>query len=117
MTLDITQLRERVATRFPDVEQVDDSVVRFIRKTGESPFAVYYLDIGQDLPATQEALTKYQDRVIGSRYFEGRQSLQWSNYLYFLMGEDRFATSEVRQATELIERDRIYARKFVIPEE
>ena len=117
MTLNISQLRERVAARFPDVEQVDDSIVRFTKKAGELPFAVYYLDVAQDLPRTQETLTKYQDRVIGRHYFEGRKSLQWSNYLYFVTSGDRLASSEMRQAKELIERDRSYARKFVIPEE
>jgi recombinational DNA repair ATPase RecF len=117
MTLEIAQLRKSVATRFPGAEQLDDSIIRFTRNHGELPFAVYYLDIGRDLPGTQEMLTKYQDRVIGGHYFEGRKSLQWSNYLYFVISGDRLASSEVRQAKELIERDRSYARKFVISEE
>jgi len=117
MTLNIEKLREHVAMRFPDVEQVDDSIIRFTRNAGTLPFAVYYFDITQDLPATQERLTKYQDRVIGRHYFEGRKSLQWSNYLYFVTSGDRLASSEVRQAKELIESDRSYARKFVIAEE
>jgi len=117
MTLNISQLRERVVARFSDVEQVDDSIIRFTRKAGELPFAVYYLDVAQDLPGTQEALTKYQDRVIGSRYFDGRKSLQWNNYLYFVTSADRLERSEVRKAKELIEHDRSYARKFVISED
>ena len=117
MTLNIEQLRDRVALKFPNVEQVEESIIRFTKNAGTLPFAVYYFDITQDLPATQERLTKYQDRVIGRHYFEGRKSLQWSNYLYFVTTGDRLARSEVRQAKELIERDRSYARKFVIAEE
>jgi len=117
MTLNITQLRERVAKRFSDFEQVDDTIIRFTRKAGERPFAVCYLDVAQDLPGTQETLTKYQDRVIGRHYFEGDKSLQWNNYLYFITSEDRLTSDEARQAKELIERDRTYARKFVISEE
>jgi len=116
MTLNAFQLRERVAARFPDVEQVDDAIFRFTRQVGKLPFAVYYVDVAQDLPTTQEMLTKYQDRVIGRHYFEGEKSLQWSNYLYFVTSGDRLASSEGRQAKELIERDRSYARKFVISE-
>jgi len=118
MTLNISQLRERVtAAHFSDVEQVDDSIIRFTRKAGKLPFAVYYFDVAQDLPETQETLTKYQDRVIGGHYFEGRKSLQWSNYLYFVTSTNRLASKQVHQAKELIERDRSYARKFVISEE
>ena len=118
MTLNISQLRDRVkAAHFSDVEQVDDSIIRFTRKAGKLPFAVYYFDVAQDLPETQETLTKYQDRVIGKHYFEGKKSLQWSNYLYFVTSRKRLAGEEVLQAKELIERDRSYARKFVISEE
>lgn len=117
MIISVSQLRDRVAVLFPDVEQVDDSVIRFTKKVGDQPYAVYYLDIAQDLPNSQETLTKYQDRVIGRHYFEGRKSLQWSNYLYFITSRDRLMIDEVIDAKELIERDRSYARKFVIPEE
>ena len=117
MIISVSQLRDRVAVLFPDVEQVDDSVIRFTKKVGDQPYAVYYLDITQDLPNSQETLTKYQDRVIGRHYFEGRKSLQWSNYLYFVTSRDRLMIDEVIDAKELIERDRSYARKFVIPEE
>lgn len=84
MSLNIEKLKERVAGRFSDIEQVDDSIIRFTKKAGQETYAVYYLDIAKDLPGTQEKLSKYQDRVIGPYYFEGRRSLQWSNYLYFV---------------------------------
>ncbi len=117
MTISVSQLRDRVAILFPDVKKVDDSVLRFTKKVGDKPYAVYYLDIAQELPNSQETLTKYQDRIIGSHYFEGRKSLQWSNYLYFITSRDRLINRDVVDAKELIERDRSYARKFVIPEE
>jgi exonuclease SbcC len=117
MSISISQLRERVAEQFKNVEQVDESIIRYTRKMGDLPFAVYYLDVAGDLPGTSEKLTKYQDRVIGSHYFEGEKSLQWSNYLYFITDRKHLESSQVRQAKELIERDRSYARKFVIAEE
>ena len=117
MTLNIAQVRERVAKRFSDFEQVDDSVIRFTKKDGDQPFAVCYLDVAQNLPGTPEMLTKYQDRVIGRHYFEGGKSLQWNNYLYFITSSDRLKSDEAKKAKELIERDRTYARKFVILED
>lgn len=117
MSLNIEKLKERVAVRFSDIQQVDDSIIRFTKKAGQEPYAVYYLDIAKDIPETQEKLSKYQDRVIGPYYFEGRRSLQWSNYLYFVTSRDCLSKREVLQAKELIERDRSYARKYVISEE
>ena len=117
MSLNFNEMKERVAARFDDMQLVDDSIIRFMKKADQKPYAVCYLDFAKDLPATQEELDKYQDRVIGQYYFEGRQSLQWSNYLYFITSDELLAKSEMRQAKELIERDRSYARKFVIKEE
>ena len=110
-------MKERVAAQFADMEQVEDSIIRFTKKVDQKPYAVYYLDFSKDLPATQEKLDKYLDRVVGRYYFEGPASLQWSNYLYFITSKELLVTSEMLQAKELIERDRSYARKFVITEE
>ena len=117
MSLNFNEIKERVAAQFADVQQIEDSIIRFTKKADQKPYAVCYLDFTEDLPRTQEKLNKYQDRVVGRYYFDGRRSLQWSNYLYFVANEELLANSEMRQAKELIERDRNYARKLVIMEE
>lgn len=117
MSLNFNEMKERIAARFDDMQLVDDSIIRFTKKEGQKPYAVYYLDFTKYLPASQEELDKYQDRIIGPYYFEGPPSLQWSNYLYFISNEELLAKSEMWQAKELIERDRSYARKFVITTE
>lgn len=114
MMLSMARLRDRMATRFSDVEQVEESVIRFTRRLNDRPFAVCYVDISPNLPSTPEALSSYQDRVLGKRYFDGRKSLQWSNYLYFIVADERATTTAVCKAKELIEQDRTYARKFVV---
>jgi hypothetical protein len=59
MTLNIAELRDRMALRFSDVEQVDESVIRLTRKSHDQPFAVYYIDVASHLPSTPEALNSY----------------------------------------------------------
>lgn len=117
MNLNIPRLKELVSTNFSDVQQIDDSVIRITKKAGELPFAVYYFDVGEELPGTKKELIKYLDRVIGSHYFQGQKSLQWNNYLYFVTSEVRLKNNKVIQTKKLIESDRTYARKFVISED
>lgn len=117
MSLNFNEMKERFSAQFANMQQVEESIFRFTKKAYQKPYAVCYLDFTKDLPETQDKLNKYQDRVIGRYYFEGRSSLQWSNYLYFITSKELLAKSEMRQAKELIERDRSYARKFVITEE
>ena len=48
MTMNMAELRERVTQRYPQVEQIDDSVLCFSRKQDNQPFAVYYFDIDSE---------------------------------------------------------------------
>ena len=116
MTLSIDVLRNRLQPRFPDLEQVGDSVVRFTRKAKERPFAVCYVDVSIELPESREALDAYQDKVVGRHFFDGEQSLQWSTYLFFVVDPERLSRGPFRATKELIERDRRYARKYVVTE-
>ena len=118
MTLSIERITNLVAGKFPNVERLEDgSVIRFTKGFDGVDFAVYYLEVGDNLPRDPEDLTRYQDRVVGSRYFEGRKSLQWNNYLYFITSEDYLASSSAQLAKDFIEADRAYSRKLVISEE
>src|SRR5436190_796143 len=116
MTLKIAQWRERLADRFPGVEEISDSVLRFTRGAANRQFAVYYVDVSDHLPASPEELISYQDRVIGKHYFDGSKSLQWSNYLFFVVSAAA-STPNNASLRQLIEQDRSYARKFVVTED
>ena len=111
-----SELYERIKSDFPDVTKVSESAVRFSRAVGKAAYAVCYIDVAKQLPASKEELTSYQDSIIGRYYFEGPRSLQWSNYLYFLQPEDALSERAVIEAKHLIEADRTYARKFVLAE-
>ncbi|MBS0196258.1 MAG: AAA family ATPase [Planctomycetes bacterium] len=111
MTISLEQLCEKLAPRFPDIEQVDESVARFERKAAGRPFAVCYVDVSAHIPDSAAALSSYQDRVVARHYFNSNKSLQWSNYLFFLVD-----TLPPPAARAIVERDRKYARKFVLTE-
>lgn len=115
--LSFTELQQKVAARFSDAKAVEDGVIRFVRKLNDRPFAVCYLALNADLPTDEEELSQYQDRVVGGLYFDGGTSLQWSNYLYFITSAQRFGSKKVQRAKEFIERNRAYARKFVVSEQ
>lgn len=77
---------------------------------------MYYWDLNNSLPSTRDLLSEYQETIIGSRYYKDAKSLQWNNYLYFIRENDFLSEADNQPAIELVERDRDYARKFVISE-
>lgn len=115
--ISVEQLQVTLSDRNYHFEQVGDFVVRFERSAHGTAFAVCYVDVGGILPSTLDDLNSYQDRVVGKRFFEGPKSLQWSTYLYFIVTRREYNSKRIRQERELIESDRKYARKFVVPEE
>jgi exonuclease SbcC len=117
MMISVQELRNRVVSRYPQAEIVGETTVRYVREAEDRPFAIYYLDVTQNIPQDERGLASYLDAIVGRPYFDGPKSLQWSNYLYFITTASRLQTKEIRRARELIETDRRYARKFVISEE
>ena len=117
MTLDPVQLQRHLLNKYPDVERVSPSAFMFTRRAGDIPFAMIYLDLADRLPCSRKELSDYQSQLVGERYFSGRQSLQWSQYLYFVTSRAELESPKGMQAKRLIEEDTEYARKFVIAEE
>ncbi|MDD5135687.1 MAG: hypothetical protein PHP01_09815, partial [Phycisphaerae bacterium] len=114
MNATFSQIKDRIFEKYPDSEQIGESIVRFTRKYNDRQFAAYYVDVTNQLPSTQELLTSYQDRVIGGHYFKGDKSFQWNNYLFFVTALSAQMDATLSKAKIIIERDRNYARKFVI---
>lgn len=110
--LTIDTLQARFADCFSSFDRIDDHVARCVRSNEGRAFAVYYIDVSERLPDSLEELDAYQDRIVASRYFQGVKSLQWSHYLYFVVSTG--VSGEVRT---LVERDRKYARKFIVDEQ
>lgn len=117
MSINIEQVQVRVAKFYPQVERVDENVLCFYKQHGHgAPFAIYYLDVADNLPDTDEAVRQHIERVVGARYFEAEQNLQWNNYLYFIRDTKTLSNLKAQAAAVVIERNRTYARKFVIDE-
>jgi DNA repair protein SbcC/Rad50 len=111
MTVSLERIRSKLSPLFPGLEQIDDAVLRFERKAHDRAYAVCYVDVSTHIPNTVALLNDYQERIVARRYFRGRKSLQWSTYLFFVVN------IEPPQATKtIIERDRRYARKYVLTE-
>lgn len=110
-------LRERFASVFHESETVAETILRCTRTFNGVPFAVCYFDVSGQLPQNEAELTEYQDRVVGESFFGVRASLQWNNYLYFVVQPELLGDPAVIHAKNIVERDRSYARKHVITED
>ncbi|MFG0262334.1 MAG: AAA family ATPase [Novipirellula sp. JB048] len=112
MSVSINALKSHISQAYPDVEQVDDSVLRFTKRNAGIPFAVCFVEASKQLPDTREDVAAHAERVVGQTYFDQPKSVQWNHYLYFVV--ENVHTEAVRQAKSLIEQDTSYARKFVV---
>jgi len=106
-----------LSTHLEDVQQVDDQVLRGIKRYRDRPYAVFYVDISGNVEERAERLAQFQDRILGRWFFDEKNDLRWNSYLLFLADKSRFSESSFVHARRILETDRNYARKFVIPED
>lgn len=116
MTVTVAQLRALANDRFTEPSQVSETIVRFVRRSDNAPFAVYYFDVTKDLPQTEKALAEYQTNVLAERFFTEAKSLQWNTYLFFVPPPAVIKRGDFGEVRSMIEADRGYARKQVISE-
>jgi exonuclease SbcC len=104
----------KLATRYPNIEQVAETAYRVVDTYDGQPFAVRYFDLGDQLEAYAGQLHEYQDRLLGSSYYasESKADLRWNYYLYIVTSGAQSKAALSAKAT--VESDREYARKFVV---
>lgn len=111
-------LRTQVATRLSNVTRIAPFVVRAERNGPDnSPYAVYFFALSENIEDWASCLEQKQDELIGPSYFEAPGDLRWNHYLYLLVGSDRQASDSFLTMKNKIESDRTYARKFVLNHE
>jgi AAA domain len=108
------QIVETLKRRYPGLQRINESVFRGFDLYEGSPYAIRYFDIGADPISVAANLSEYQDKLLGTDYFNSeRADLRWNHYLYFIAGAAP-SSEAFQKAKTLIESDREYARKFVI---
>ncbi|PMY73101.1 MULTISPECIES: hypothetical protein [unclassified Pseudomonas] len=111
-------LGTQVATRLSNVTRVAPLVIRAERNgPNDSPYAVYYFALSENLEDWAEHLEQKQDELIGPSYFDTPGDLRWNHYLYLLVGSGEQASDTFLTLKRRIEADRTYARKFVLKQD
>jgi len=116
--IDRAELAQNLRTRFPNLEQLSDVLWRGVDAYQGRPYAIRYFDLSDDLPAAASHLSQYQERILGTSYFDptAKSDLRWNHYLYFLTSRDVSSDPALAKAKIAIESDREYARKLVVTE-
>ncbi|MEA1605572.1 hypothetical protein [Pseudomonas spirodelae] len=111
-------LGTQVATRLSNVTRVAPLVIRAERNgPNDSPYAVYYFALSENLEDWAEHLEQKQDEIIGPSYFDTPGDLRWNHYLYLLVGSGEQENDAFLTLKRRIEADRTYARKFVLKQD
>lgn len=116
--IDKTRLLAQLKIRYSSFDQVGERVLRCVDTYNGAPYAVRYFDFSDDIVSIAKRLSEYQEHLLGSSFFDAhsKADLRWNHYLYFLTSTDGPTNGALATAKALIESDREYARKFVLPE-
>jgi DNA repair protein SbcC/Rad50 len=114
--LNLQSIESKIKGKLDDGHQVKEGILRFTRKYEGKPISYYFFDYSEDLDSAATDLKKYQDEVIAEHYFSNSGETQWNYYLVFLLGNEKYKNLKDSAPAATIERDKLFSRKFVLPE-
>lgn len=111
-------IEQMLRKRYPDLESVGHGVFRGIDRFDSRDYAIRYFDLNDQLASTVSSLKQYQEKVLSKMYFSPQVAtdLRWNHYLYFITSTEQASQGEFSRFKAVIEADREYARKQVVPE-
>jgi exonuclease SbcC len=113
----VDAIREQVHSKLLHVVDLGNGVLRGERRYNDRKFASAYVDLSDDIIARSQNLSIFQEGLLGKDFFEGDGDQRWNSYLYFWAGPRSKAQAGFSEAKSRIERDRHFARKFVLAED
>lgn len=117
IVINIENTVKLLKNRLDDVKQVDEHIFRGVKLYKNQPYAEYYIDLSGNIEKRAEHLSEFQDQVLGRQYFDNKDNLKWNSYLLLLADRNLFSEASFQHARRLLEADRNYARKLVIPDD
>jgi len=111
--MNVEEIKSIIRSRFPTTEQLGEYVFKAYSLYEKMPFALWIFDCSETIAREGFDFDTYQDELLREEFYRVAGSLQWNLYCYFLCEEEIFAGLRSRRIVEIIEGDRIYARKFV----
>jgi chromosome segregation protein len=113
----VDAVRKQVLEKLAHAVDLGNGVLRGDRRFRDMTFATAYVDLSDNVVERSRDLAKFQEDLLGESFFDGEGNQRWNSYLYFWAGPRSKEDTEFQEAKAKIERDRHYARKFVLTED
>ncbi len=111
---DIAKVLEIIKEQFSNIQDLGDGLFRCERSYREKVFAILYFDISDNVVERANNLHDFQEEFLGTDFFKADVDRRWNNYLYFWAGPNSKTDRKFSEAKSSIEKDRHFARKFVL---
>ena len=111
---DVTTVLEIIKKQFSGIQDLGNGLFRCERSYLGKVFATVYFDLSDDVVKRANNLHDFQEDLLGADFFKVDVDRRWNNYLYFWAGPNSKKDSKFSEAKSSIEKDRHFARKFVL---
>jgi DNA repair exonuclease SbcCD ATPase subunit len=111
------QILTNLEKSFGEVKTLNGSLLKCIQSHKQKPIAYYYFDTSELFFTPGFDLTGYQEQFIANDYYRTSGWIQWNFYLVFIYSQktEGFSASKAASLREIIEKNKEYTRKYVIP--
>jgi DNA repair protein SbcC/Rad50 len=106
-----------LSERLIDFQELGDGIYKGHRKFEGKTFATAYIDLSDHVVERAKSLESFQESLLGNDFFNLDGDQRWNSYLFFLAGPESINAKGFEHAKSEIERNRHFARKFVVTED
>lgn len=115
--MNVAHIRDLLTSRYSAVRESLPNVFWVTCAHNGRPVAVRVFDCTDSVGKQGFDLSAYQHTLLSHDYYTDAGPMQWNYYLYFLCARDAYGSLRSTGWVAKIEKDREYARKFVLPED
>jgi len=115
--MNIRHVQELLANEYSEVKEIRPSLFRADHLYKNHLVGIYFFDCSKELLNPCFDLESYQDQILWEEYYRNTGAAQWNFYLYFVCDENEFSALLNTGQIYEIEKNRIFARKYVVTED
>lgn len=112
------QIEEAIHKAFSSIQRLasNENLIRCERRIGSALVSIFYFDISDTDLDREFNLKQFMEKNLANDFYQNRGETQWNFYLIFVVNDERHQELISSGTTGIIERERSYARKFVVNE-
>lgn len=112
--MNLAELKEKVSPYFPNVEDVEDGILKASCIHNNNKYKIAYFDINKNFLKPNFDIEIFQRNLLAEDYYSYDDYIRSNFYLYFLFDDNKLINNDFFLIKNIIENNKTLARKYIV---